>query len=392
MIQGTISNRFPGEGRKVAAMTSPARPRLEPAALRPAPRQALAAITPYEPGMTPELAGRRFGARSFAKLSSNENPFGPSPRAVEAAIAALAHPETYPDSTSAGLRLALAERLQRPVERVAAGPGSEALIDYFFRAFLEPGETLLLSRPTFPSYEIFARSAGARIVDVPRTAGFDLDVAAVRAALGERPRALALCTPNNPTGNRTPRADLAAILEATPIETIVLLDEAYFEFHDEGGALDLLEDWGGVFLLTRTFSKAYGLAGMRAGYGVVSGPEVIDAFDRLRPAFNLTCVSQAAAIAALADQKHMRAGVAAIIAERERMEGALTGAGIFHTASQGNFVFVGSPGPIAESFDRLLAAGLIVRPIPIGTGYFRITLGEVADNDRLLAALTGAGG
>jgi histidinol-phosphate aminotransferase len=370
-------------------MTSAATPRLQPAARRPTARAALAGITPYEPGMTPELAARRFGPSSYAKLSSNENPFGPSPRAVEAAINALAHPETYPDSTSTALRRALAEHLQRPIERVAAGPGSEALIDYFFRAFLEPGDALLLSRPTFPSYEIFARSAGARILDVPRTPSFDLDVGAIHAALGERPKALALCTPNNPTGNRTPRADLAAILEATSLETVVLLDEAYFEFHDEGGALDLLEDWGGVFMLTRTFSKAYGVAGLRAGYGVVSGPEVIDAFDRLRPAFNLTAVSQAAAIAALGDQDHMRRGVAAIVAERARVEAALTAAGVFHTPSQGNFVFVRSPGPIGEAFDRLLGAGLIVRPIPVGEGYFRITLGEAADNDRMLAALTG---
>ncbi|HXV00726.1 MAG TPA: histidinol-phosphate transaminase [Caulobacteraceae bacterium] len=369
-------------------MTSAARPHLESASHRPAARAALAGITAYEPGMTPELAALRFGPRSYAKLSSNENPFGPSPRAVEAAIAALAHPETYPDSTSSALRGALAEHLARPVERVVAGPGSEALIDYFFRAYLSPGDAFLLSRPTFPSYEIFARSAGARIVDVPRTAAFDLDVAAIRAALGERPRAMALCTPNNPTGSRTPRADLAAILEATSLETVVLLDEAYFEFHDEGGALDLLEDWGGVFMLTRTFSKAYGLAGLRAGYGVVSGPEVIDAFDRLRPAFNLTSVSQAAAMAALADQAHMRAGVAMIVAERRRVEDALAAAGVVHTRSQGNFIFVRSPGPIAESFDRLLAAGVIVRPIPVGSGHFRITLGEAADNDSMLAALT----
>ncbi len=341
--------------------------------------------------MTPEAAGRRFGRDTFAKLSSNENPFGPSPRAIEAAMAALAHPETYPDASSTHLRRALADHLGVAFERVTAGPGSEALIDYFFRAYLEPGDALLLSRPTFPSYEIYARSAGAEIIDVPRTAGFDLDVEAVRSALRRRPKALALCTPNNPTGNRASRADLAAILKATSLETVVLLDEAYIEFHDEGGGLDLLEAWGGVFLLTRTFSKAYGLAALRIGYGVVSEPEVIDAFDRLRPAFNLTTVSQAAAIAALADQDHMRRGAAAIVAERERMHRVLTAAGVFHTSSQANFVFVRSPGAIDEVFDRLLAAGLIVRPIRVGEGYFRITVGAPADNDRMLAALTGAG-
>ena len=342
--------------------------------------------------MTPALAARRFGERSYAKLSSNENPFGPSPRAVQAAIHALAHPETYPDSTSGALRQAVADHLRTPLERVAVGPGSEAIIDYFFRAYLSPGDTLLLSRPTFPSYEIFARSAGAEILDAPRTADFNIDVAVVRAALARRPTALALCTPNNPSGERTSRADLKAILEATPRQTIVLLDEAYAEFHDEASALDLLEAWGGVFLLTRTFSKAYGLAGLRAGYGVVSGPEVIDAVERLRPAFNLAAPSQAAAVAALSDQDHMRRGVAAVVAERERMQKRLAEIGVFHAPSEANFVFVRSPIPLKAAFERFLANGLIVRPIRFGEGYFRISIGLPAENDRVIETLAAMAG
>jgi histidinol-phosphate aminotransferase len=348
----------------------------------------LEAITPYQPGMTPELASVRFGQLAFAKLSSNENPFGPSPRAVEAAVNALAHPETYPDSTSAVLRRAISEQLGVSIDRVTAGPGSEALIDYFFRAFLERGDALLLSRPTFPSYEIFALSAGAEIIDVPRTAGFDLDIGAVMAGLRRAPKAFALCTPNNPTGNRTSRADLKAILDATPHETVVLLDEAYCEFHDEANALDLLERWGGVFLLIRTFSKAYGLAGLRVGYGVASSAAVVEAIDRLRPAFNIASPSQAAAVAALADRDHLNHGVQEIIGERIRMERALDAAGRFHTVSQANFVFVRARGPIEAAFDRLLAAGLIVRPIRFGgEGYFRITVGHRGDNERMLAEL-----
>jgi histidinol-phosphate aminotransferase len=361
--------------------------RLTPGVDRPRARAALDAIIPYEPGMTPERARRRLKGLKFAKLSSNENPFGPSPAAIAAAARAIGEAGSYPDSTSLALRQALSLHLARPLDRVTAGPGSEALIDYFFRAYLSPGDALLLSRPTFPSYEIFARSAGATIIDVPRNESFDIDVAAVRHALHARPKALALCTPNNPTGNRTSRRDLEAILEATPLETLVLMDEAYVEFHDEGGALDLLEAWGGVYLLTRTFSKAYGLAGLRIGYGVASGPEVLEAFDRLRPAFNLTSASQAAAVAALADQDHMQRGVETVIAERGRMERALTEAGLVHTASQANFVFVRSPQPLGLAFERLLAAGVIARPIRFGDGYFRITVGEAPVNDLVLAEL-----
>jgi histidinol-phosphate aminotransferase len=354
-------------------------------------RAALAAIHPYEPGMTPALAAHRHGERTYAKLSSNENPYGPSPKAVQAAIHALAHPETYPDSTSAALRAAAAAHLGAPVERVIVGPGSEAIIDYVFRAYLSDGDALLLSRPTFPSYEIFARSAGAQILDVPRTADFAIDVAAVREALAKAPKAMALCTPNNPTGTRTSRADIAAILEATPPATLVLVDEAYAEFHDQPGALDLLEAWGGTFLLTRTFSKAYGLAGLRAGYGVVSHPEVIDAVERLRPAFNLTAPSQAAAVAALADPAHMRTGVEAVVAERERMQRRLAELGVAFSPSEANFIFVRAPIALEDAFDRFLAAGLIVRPIRFQSGWFRISVGLPAENDRVLAALAAMG-
>jgi histidinol-phosphate aminotransferase len=357
----------------------------------PRPRASVAAISPYQAGMTPELAGRRFGPRSFAKLSSNENPHGPSPRAIEAAAAMLSQLEFYPDSSSAALRQALAAHMERRAERIVTGPGSEALIDYFFRAYLEPGDTLLLSRPTFPSYDIFALSAGARIIDVPRTADFELDVGAIAAALRDAPKALALCTPNNPTGNRTSRRDIKAILDATPLTTLILFDEAYFEFQDEGGALDLLEDWGGVFLLIRTFSKAYGLAGLRIGYGVASSPEVVAALDALRPAFNIASPSQAAAIAALGDQDYLRAGVVAIAAERERMQARLREAGVFHTPSWANFVFVRCEGSLDSVFDRLLRAGLIVRPMAIrGGAYLRITVGKRAHNDELLTHLIDA--
>lgn len=361
------------------------------AAPLPRARAAHDAISPYQAGMTPRLARRRFGGLDFAKLSSNENPHGPSPRAIAAAVGALSDAQSYPDSASADLRAALAAHLGVAAERIVTGPGSEALIDYLFGSYLEAGDTLLLSRPTFPSYDIFALAAGARIVDVPRDADFALDVAALITALGRAPRAMALCTPNNPTGNQTSRRDIEAILAATPLSTLILFDEAYFEFQDEASALDLLEAWGGVFLLIRTFSKAYGLAGLRVGYGIASSPEVVAALDRARPAFNIAAPSQAAAVAALADQGHLRAAVADIAGERDRIEAALDAAGIAHTASMANFVFVRCDAPLEQAFDRLLAAGLIVRPIPVrGEAWLRITVGKAAHNDRLIAQLVDA--
>ena len=291
-------------------MTSVATTGYDTSARRPRARGTLAGISPYEPGMSPETAALRFGAQTFAKLSSNENPFGPSPRAIEAAMAALAHPETYPDSTSTRLRRALATHLDVAFERVAAGPGSEALIDYFFRAYFEPGDALLLSRPTFPSYEIFARSAGAQIVDVPRTAGYDLDIEAIRAALRRRPKALALCTPQTIRPATAPRAPTWPPFSTRPRwRPSSSSTRPISSFTTEGGGLDLLEAWGGVFLLyPHLFQGLWtgGFAGrlrrrLRAG-----GHRRLP--DRLRPAFNLTTVSQAAAIAGLADQGSACAG------------------------------------------------------------------------------------
>jgi histidinol-phosphate aminotransferase len=354
---------------------------------RSAPRAALAAIAPYQPGMSVAGARSRHPGRGFAKLSSNENPHGPSPKALAAAAAALASAATYPDSRSASLKRALAAHLSADPAKIVVGPGSEALIDYFFRAYLGEGDVLLLSRPTFPSYEIFARSAGAAILDVPRRTDFSLDVEGVIAALASAPKALALCSPNNPTGNRTPRADLARIIAATPLSTVILMDEAYAEFHGEASVLALLQSWGGVFLLTRTFSKAYGLAGLRIGYGLTSDPEVGEAFDRLRPAFNLTSASQAAAEAALADSGHLKAGVAAVIAERERLQVGLAAAGIAYVPSEANFVFVRAPVALEATFEALLVAGVIARPIPFGEGWLRISVGLPQANDAVVAAL-----
>lgn len=353
-------------------------------------RAALETVQAYRSGMTLAEAGRRTGRDTFSKLASNENLLGASPTVAVAVQAALASPEIYPDPYCEALRAALGQRLSVDPARIVVSPGSEALIDYLFRAVIAPGETILMSSPTFPAYEIFAKCAEASLVDVPRLANFDLDVEAFKVEAAKGPKLLVLCTPNNPTGNAMSGVDIAEILAVTPRSTMVFVDEAYREYHEAFDTFTLLEAWGGPWVSARTFSKAYGLAGLRVGYGVASSAELVGYLDRLRPPFNVTAISQAAAVAALADVEHLERTVALTIAERGRVETALDAMGIEHTRSQANFVFLRSPAGPEATTERLLQEGLIIRPTPVAGGWVRITIGRPTDNDRLIAALPAA--
>ncbi|MBU4434346.1 MAG: histidinol-phosphate transaminase [Alphaproteobacteria bacterium] len=361
------------------------------ASATPSPvRAALETVTAYKSGMTLAEAGRRAGRHDLSKLASNENLLGPSPTVADAVMAAMAHPEIYPDPYCETLRDALGAHLAVDPARIVVSPGSEALIDYLFRAVIAPGDTILMSSPTFPAYEIFAKCAEATILDVPRLANFDLDVEAFKVEAAKGPKLLVLCTPNNPTGNAMSGVDIGEILAVTPRSTMVFIDEAYREYHAVFDTLALLDAWGGPWVSARTFSKAYGLAGLRVGYGVASSAQLVGYLDRLRPPFNVTAISQAAALAALADVEHLERTVALTIAERGRVEAALDALGVEHTASQANFVFLRTPAGPQATTERLLREGLIIRPTPIAGGWVRITIGRPADNDRLIAALPAA--
>lgn len=358
---------------------------------RPPFRASLDSIRAYQAGMSLEEAGRRYGRDDFVKLASNENLFGPSPKVYEA-IKAVAALELYPDPYAEKLRGAIAEGLGVDVGRVIMGSGSETLVDILFRATLEPGDLVQLSSPTFPLYFLVAGAIGARISDVPRKGNFDLDVEATAAALrANPPKLLVLCNPNNPTGNAITDEELQAVLAATPKDTVVLYDEAYYEYNDPSDALARLDAWGGHYLLTRTFSKAYGLAGMRVGYGIASSAELVGYLDRIRPAFNIPSLSQAGALAAWGDRAHLEQTVASTRAERARIEQALDELQIRHAPSQANFILIESSKPYQEAAETLLSRGVIVRPIPIGdNGWLRITIGRPQDNDRMLAELADA--
>ena len=362
---------------------------LAPAMVSPV-RPALEGVSAYKAGMTLAEAARRAGRTDLSKLASNENLLGASPMVTHAVQAALASPEIYPDPYCETLRAAIGERLDIDPARIVMTPGSEALIDYLFRAVLAPGDSVLLSSPTFPAYEIFGSCAEATFIDVPRLANFDLDVEAFKVEAAKGPKLLVLCTPNNPTGNAMTQGELIDILAVTPLQTVVFVDEAYREYCLELDVLGALKAWGGTWVSGRTFSKAYGLAGLRVGYGLCSSAELVGYLDRIRPPFNVTAISQAAALAAWNDQEHLERTVALTIAERGRVEAVLDAMGVERTQSAANFVFLRSPAGAEATAARLLQEGLIVRPTPVPGGWVRITIGRPADNDRLIAALPAA--
>jgi histidinol-phosphate aminotransferase len=240
--------------------------------------------------------------------------------------------------------------------------------------------------PTFPAYAIFAKACEAEILEIPARAGLDIDVEGLIAAAARGPDLLVLCTPNNPTGVALELAALEAILAATPRSTMVLVDEAYLEF-DDLDSMAALSAWGGEWVSLRTFSKAYGLAGVRVGYLIASSPSVVEAIDRLRPHFNVGAMAQAAALAAFEDQAHLSAVVAKIVEERERLHRAIDAEGLWRTPSRANFVFIRTPGDPNLAAERLLAQGLIVRPVPPAQA-LRITVGRPEQNSRVIAALS----
>ena len=355
-------------------------------------RAATAGLQPYNAGLSAELVRRRYGVAEVVKLASNENPFGPSPKAAAALAGALAAVAVYPDPHVGALRAAIAGRLGVAPDRLVFGNGSEDIAGIVCRAFLDPGDRVVLSSPTFSVYADFSTVMGARIVDVPRRADFSLDVAAVCRALTPDVKLLFLCNPNNPTGTMIPAADFAALCRAPGPSTLVVADEAYVEYARlEAGypdSLAVLEGIAAPWLVLRTFSKAYGLAGLRIGYGIASGPEIARQIDMVRTAFNVNHLAQAAALAAWDDAAHVERTVVHNAGERARVAGALRARGLAPAASAANFLYVDVGRNAKAVAEALLSRGVIIKPwAGAWERFLRVSIGTAAENDRFLAAL-----
>jgi len=354
-------------------------------------RPPVEALVPYEPGKPIEEVQRELGLERVVKLASNEGPFGPFPAALEALARCAEELNRYPDGGAYGLRAALAEHHELPFEQVAVGAGADGVIDSLLQAALGPGDELVIGWPSFPSYVIDALKLGATPVRVP-LAGHRFDLGALLEAVTPRTRIVAICNPNNPTGTMVARAELDEYFERVPEHVLTVLDEAYFEYIDEPDYPDGIEEHvkaGRRVLVLRTFSKIYGLAGLRVGYGV--GPsEVVTAVNKLKRAFDVTTAGQEAALASLGGTAEVERRRFVNSEQRAAVEEILRGHGFEPVLpAVANFLYVDTGRDSAEVFQELLRLGVIVRPLGAfgAPEAIRVTVGAPDENAFLAEAL-----
>ncbi len=347
-------------------------------------------MQPYCPGKTPEQLMQELGLSELVKLSANENPLGASPRAQEAILQNLHKIHLYPDGNCTVLRDALSQFYNLPPDHFAFGNGSDELIHLFGIAYLEPGDELIMAHPSFVRYEASARLNRAVLKRIPLTPDFRHDLSAMAGAITERTKLLYIANPNNPTGTIVYRDELERFLERVPEHGLVILDEAYFEYVDHPdypNGLDYVRAGWNVVVF-RTFSKAYGLAGLRIGYAM-GRPELLDPIERVREPFNVNTLAQVAAAAAIWDRAHIertrvlnRTGLAVLQSACERM-------GLRYVPSQANFLLIEVGSECARIQQRLLQQGILVR-----TGeafdmptFLRVNTGTPEQNERFIEAL-----
>lgn len=351
-------------------------------------------LQPYLPGKPVAELEREYGIRDAVKLASNENPFGPSPQAIAAARDVLEDLARYPEGSGWLLAGRLAELHGVSRDQVILGNGSNDVLDIIARVFLTPAHEAVFSQYAFAVYPIAVQAAGAKARIAPahdgsRGPAFGHDLDAMFKLVGPETRLVFIANPNNPTGTWLESEALEAFVSGLPVHVMVVVDEAYFEYVDKPGYPDT-SSWLQRFpnlIVTRTFSKAYGLAGLRVGYAL-SHPDVADLLNRVRHPFNVNSVAQAAALAALDDEAHLQLSVRR---NREGMEQLVAGfqkLGLPFIESAGNFVAV-ETGKGGEHYEALLQRGMIVRPVAnYGLpGHLRVTVGRADENARFLAAL-----
>lgn len=329
-----------------------------------------------------------------ALMASNETPYEPLPAVREAVAAALSGVNRYPDPSNTRLRRALSDRYDVPANRIAIGNGSCDILLAAGDALLEPGAEVVYAWPSFSMYPHLAAASGARAIEVPLNDRHEHDLDAMLKEITVATRLVIVCNPNNPSSTALPLDDIAAFVAAVPKNAVVILDEAYIEFNlldDPDASIPLLQKHPNLVLL-RTFSKAYGLCGLRVGYGLCGSAEFRDAVDAVRQPFYCNVAAQAAAIAALRSQDEIATRVETNLAERLGLDSGLRRLGIEPAESQANFVWFDLPD--GDEIEPEVVKGLAERRIlvragtPLGRpGAVRVTVGTSADNERFLTAL-----
>ena len=349
------------------------------------------ALTAYEPGKPEDELKRELGIESVVKLASNENPYGPSPKAIAALSGAALQLHRYPDPRGYELREALAAHHSVSLEQICLGNGSNELIDLICRVFARRGEHAVFGDPSFPCYRIGSVAQELRFTAVPLRENVHWNVDDLLDAVRPDTKLLFVSNPNNPTGSYISGDDLERLLGSLPERVLAVIDEAYFEYADAPDFVPAtnLHRTRERLAILRTFSKAYGLAALRVGY-LLSSPELVAALNRLRAPFNVNTAGQVAAKAALADPAHVRTSVEATIRERKALDVSLRAMGFDVAPSQANFLLVDVRKPGRAIYEALLREGIIVRAMPEPLGSFiRVTVGKPEENARFLQSLAG---
>ena len=347
------------------------------------------ALQPYAPGKPLQELEREYGIRDAVKLASNENPLGPGARVLEAMQGALREVARYPDGNGFVLKNRLAQKLGVPADWITLGNGSNDVLELVARAFLSPAHNAVYSEHAFAVYPIVTRAIGAEGRVAPaHDFGHDLDAMAAR--IDADTRVVFVANPNNPTGTWLGHDALRAFVAAVPSHVVVVIDEAYFEYVEEPDYPDSLQ-WVADhpnLLVTRTFSKAHGLAALRVGYGV-SQPELADLLNRVRQPFNVNSLAQAAAAAALDDEAHLQRSIAVNRDGLAQLAAGFEALGLDYIPSVGNFISVDTGREAGPVYEALLREGVIVRPVAnYGLpNHLRVSVGLPAENARALAAL-----
>ena len=347
-------------------------------------------LRPYEPGKPTETLQRELGLTDVVKLASNENPLGPSHKALDALRHGMDDLHLYPDGAAFSLKAALAEKLAVAPQQITIGNGSNDVIDLIARAYLQPGDEAIFSEFAFAVYPIVTLACSATPVQVPSHL-YVHDLAAMADAVTDKTRIIFVANPNNPTGTWFNSHALDEFLARVPERVIVVLDEAYFEYVEEShypNGLERLARYPNL-VVTRTFSKIHGLAGLRIGYGV-SGADIADVLNRVRQPFNANTLALRAAEAALNDDDHLENSRSENTAGLGQLTEGLTALGFSMIPSVANFITFDCEAPAQPIYQQLLEQGVIVRPLA-GYGmpnHLRVSIGTAAENERFLIALS----
>ncbi len=345
----------------------------------------IASLSPYVPGKPIEELQRELGLARVIKLASNENPLGPSPKALAALVGGHDSLHRYPDGGAYRLRQALADRWKVSLDHIILGNGSDEVLGLLARTFLAPGDEAVMADQTFVIYKMEVTAAHGKAVIVPLV-NWTHDLDGMAQAMTPKTRLVFLCNPNNPTGTMVAADAVARFMAQVPENVIVVFDEAYLEYVRDPHFPDSLQyvTQGRNAIVLRTFSKIYGLAGLRIGYGITT-PEITNCLNRVRPPFNANTLAQRAALAALGDDEHVAKSRAVNTAGMQQLESGLRALGFTAIPSQANFVYFDVKRDGRVLFDALLREGVIVRHIE--STMLRVTIGQPDENDAFLASL-----